>query len=157
MKEPNNLSILLCHLQNIPICIARQYIIKAILLPLFTIVPNAPSYLAGLINVAGQSVPLIDLAYRLGVVREQPYGSNTPILICNHEQVKIGLIVDEILGFEDVKGNQIQAPEIAVRDQTLLLAAVTIDTTIALLIDIPKIVTAYLKNNEPQFTSQNTS
>lgn len=139
MTESTKSSILLCQLQSIPICIARQYITKAILLPAFTIVPNAPPYLAGLINLAGQSVPLIDLAFKLGMIRKEPYKRDTPILICKHEQSEVGIIVDEIMGFAEVDNAQIHSEDLASQEQAFIAAAITIEANIFLLIDIPKI------------------
>ncbi|PKL75268.1 MAG: chemotaxis protein CheW [Candidatus Melainabacteria bacterium HGW-Melainabacteria-1] len=61
-----------------------------------THVPRAAEWIAGVINLRGQIIPLIRLASRLGLDVEQP-GRNTRFMIVRGRDQGLGLIVDEVL------------------------------------------------------------
>jgi len=48
-------------------CIVLKYVLKVLPLLELQIVPDAPSYVKGLMNLQGNCVPVIDLAERLGI------------------------------------------------------------------------------------------
>jgi twitching motility protein PilI len=62
-------------------------------------VPGAKAWIRGLANVHGQLMPVVDLRNFLG-------GGTTPsnraarVLVANHREVPVGLMVDEVLGFK---------------------------------------------------------
>ena len=63
----NKLHILQILMQHIHLCIPLQYIIKVFPLMELKEIPGTPPYCAGLMNVRGESIPVIDLALRLHV------------------------------------------------------------------------------------------
>jgi purine-binding chemotaxis protein CheW len=74
--------------------------------PMFRI-PDAPAYLAGLIDVRGRGVPVIDLRLRLGLP-QVPSTENTRILVLEApvagRRLTLGLIADrvfEVTGLDD--------------------------------------------------------
>ena len=112
------------------------------LLPLMQIqpVPDAPPYLAGIMNLAGEAVPVIDLARRLGLGDNQPYRLDNPVLLIHAGGRRAGLIVDEAFGIKRV-------PREAVRGEALfrdglppVLGAVVMDDGSALLLDSSRIL-----------------
>jgi purine-binding chemotaxis protein CheW len=67
-----------------------------------TPVPEAPQFVIGLINLRGVIVPIVSLPERLGF--EEKITEKSKILVCNIEDNKVGLLVDdvnEILFVED--------------------------------------------------------
>ena len=58
-------------------------------------VPEAPSWLPGVINLRGKVIPVIDLRVRLGLA-SKPVGINTPIIVAEHEGQMVGLIADSV-------------------------------------------------------------
>jgi purine-binding chemotaxis protein CheW len=60
-----------------------------------TPVPDAPSFIAGIINLRGEIIPVIDLRKRLGVPSVS-YGTNTVILIAEIDGKKRGVVVDGV-------------------------------------------------------------
>ncbi len=58
----------------------------------FTI-PGLPGFLAGVMNVRGLVVPLLDLRRRFGA---EPAGRKERIIIVRYDKEKIGFLVDEI-------------------------------------------------------------
>lgn len=88
--------------QYVNICADVQYIDKAILLPKLNPIPNSPDYLAGLLNLSGHIIPVIDLAIDMQLHRNEKYSINTIILIAKNQKTQIGIIVDKIIGIESL-------------------------------------------------------
>jgi purine-binding chemotaxis protein CheW len=65
--------------------------------------PHSPDYLRGVINLRGAVLPIVDLAVRLGLARNEPTARNV-IIVVQIETQQIGLLVDavsDILTFSD--------------------------------------------------------
>jgi len=60
-----------------------------------TSVPNAANYMKGVINLRGIVVPVIDLRLKFNMV-EREYDSFTVILIIEHRESLVGVIVDSV-------------------------------------------------------------
>lgn len=60
-----------------------------------TPVPDAPSFITGIINLRGEVIPVIDLRKRLGVPAVS-YSINTVILIAEIDRKKRGVVVDSV-------------------------------------------------------------
>lgn len=60
-----------------------------------TLVPQTPSYVEGIINLRGDIIPVIDVRKRFGKMPKE-YDSLTCIVVLEHSQYTIGLIVDSI-------------------------------------------------------------
>lgn len=68
-----------------------------------TVLPHVPSYVAGVINLRGAVVAVIDLAARLGVGKTEPTPRNVVIIVALGNQT-VGLLADlvsDILGIEE--------------------------------------------------------
>lgn len=68
-----------------------------------TVLPHVPAYVAGVINLRGAVVAVIDLAARLGVGKTEPTPRNVVIIVALGNQT-VGLLADlvsDILGIED--------------------------------------------------------
>src|SRR5690349_17517994 len=92
-------------IQEVRLCLDLADIKKIFLLPRLQKVPNSAIYVAGLINIAGMSVPVIDLALRLKLERTQPYNLETSIVLCQTEKQEMGLIVDQIIDIKPIEKN----------------------------------------------------
>lgn len=82
------------------LCAPLGNIIKVLPLMELQPVPAAPRYLRGLMNLHGRSIPVIDLAARLGYGGYIQFTLETPILLCEHDGLQTGLIVDKVIGVE---------------------------------------------------------
>lgn len=60
-----------------------------------TRVPQAPSYLAGVINLRGKVIPIIDLRQRFGLEPRKP-DNNTRIVVADNDGKVLGMIVDSV-------------------------------------------------------------
>ncbi len=66
--------------------------------PELTRVPGAKSWVAGLANVRGHLLTVVDLKAFLGGAPTRP-GRDSRIIVINHRDLGAGLLVDEVLGF----------------------------------------------------------
>ncbi|GAB0116639.1 chemotaxis protein CheW [Acidisoma sp. 7E03] len=60
-----------------------------------TILPKAPRYIRGVINLRGAVLPIVDFAVRLGLPTAEPTDRNV-IIVVQIEQKQIGLLVDAV-------------------------------------------------------------
>ena len=60
-----------------------------------TRVPFAPDFIKGVINLRGSVLPVIDLKKRL-CLEDTPYTANTRIVIVQHDEVSVGMLVDAV-------------------------------------------------------------
>lgn len=76
-------------------------------------IPGAPSYVAGIMNLRGVVIPIIDLHKRFQL--EKPKLSEdeellSGYIIINIDGVKIGIIIDKVSRVLNVEAAEIQAP-----------------------------------------------
>ncbi|OGT22667.1 MAG: hypothetical protein A3C55_01955 [Gammaproteobacteria bacterium RIFCSPHIGHO2_02_FULL_42_13] len=103
-------------------------------------VPGMPSYVKSLFNLHGEEMPIIDLAERINMGGESKYTLNTPIILCEHQSKHFGLIVEEVLGVEFIRLEDLQMKELLQDNlETYLLGALTTDYGDILLLNIDKL------------------
>ncbi len=151
MTSETKLKLLQFLVQGVHLCMDFHYIERVLPLPLLEKVPAGPLYLAGLMNLRGQSIPVIDLALRLGLTRDLEYSLNTPILLCSDNSHQVGLIIDKIFGMIDVEEKSIQMHEEFVRNHSPFLGAVTLDAGVSLLINTSQILAFSLTGENKEF------
>ena len=85
---------------------------EIITVPEITRVPNAPSFIEGMINLRGRLLPVIDLRKRLHVGKEF-FDNKTRILVIQIDGKITGFLVDSVDSVMSVPGDSIEAaPEI---------------------------------------------
>lgn len=95
-------------------CIVELRLVEKIfLLPRLTAIPEAPGYLAGVLNYHGCYVPVIDLAIRLGQEVNNPYTEDTLVVLvnCPENAHLIGLIVTGVGQVQDISYGDFQLVE----------------------------------------------
>jgi purine-binding chemotaxis protein CheW len=73
-----------------------------------TPLPRVPAFLLGIITLRGTVVPILDLRRRLGFPPATPT-ANARILIVEHRDEPIGLLVDRVVRVERMDNAQIEA------------------------------------------------
>lgn len=101
--QAGGLEILKFKIPGMRLCAPLENAIKVLPLMELQPVPGAPRYLRGLMNLHGRSIPVIDLAARLGYGGYTRYTLETPILLCEYEGLQSGLIVDKVIGVETLE------------------------------------------------------
>lgn len=145
MIPQTKLQIIHFTVENVHLCIDLQFINKIIILPMLKSVPGCPNYLAGLLNMASKSIPVIDLAIRLGLHRRKKYSLETPILICSYSDRETGLIVDSIGGLKLIAEGILQMRDEFNDPHLPFHGVLPIDGQLALLIDMKRILTTNSK------------
>ena len=70
-------------------------VIEIIPVPAITWMPENPEAIKGIINLRGSIIPVIDVRIRFNK-QERPYDEFTCIIIIEHENNQIGIIVDTV-------------------------------------------------------------
>lgn len=140
LLQSNRSQVLHFLLGGVRFCMEIKYIEKILPLVLLEVIPNSPPYLAGLMNHAGQSIPVIDLAMRLGLKHTKSYSLDTPILLCSENARETGLIIDQIIGLDYIEPSAIQMRDDFNNKDSLFLAAITLETEVSLLINTSRVL-----------------
>lgn len=74
-----------------------------------TEVPHAPSFIAGIISLRGEIIPVISMQKRLGLKEKDIDLNENRMIVASHADIKIGLIVDRIMGVVKVNPNNIES------------------------------------------------
>ncbi len=78
-----------------------------------TPVPQAPSFVRGVINLRGTVLPIVDLAARLGFMPAEPTARHAIMVTQVHRQV-VGLLVDGVSDIVTITDENIQpTPDVA--------------------------------------------
>ncbi len=130
--------------QNIHACIELTAIKRVLPLSAVEAVPGSPAYVVGLMNLAGQSIPIIDLSLRMGMPRHKPYSLNNPILLCHHQHQQAGIVVDEILDLADIDESELQMRHDFAKKESPFIAIAPLNNTLSLLLNIKRIISISL-------------
>ena len=136
MNHKSKLQILHFQVEEMRLCAYLKYITKVLPLPMLDTLPGSPAFVAGLMNLGGKCVPVIDLRMRLGLRRDEDISINSPLLLCEYGEASAAIIVDDISGIVETDSQELQAsPEFA-QGISLVLGAIAINDKLALLLDV---------------------
>ncbi len=74
-----------------------------------TQVPSTPNYIKGIINLRGDIIPVIDIRTRF-FMEEKSYDELTCVIVIEHQDNNIGLIVDSVTEVKYIKESDISLP-----------------------------------------------
>jgi purine-binding chemotaxis protein CheW len=87
-----------------------QQIVEALRMVAITPMPESPESIAGVINLRGRVIPILDLRRRLGLP-PCPFELRNPILVAADNRRFVGLVVDEVVQMLTLPTNAIDGPE----------------------------------------------
>lgn len=101
--EAGGLEVLKFRIPGMGMCAPLANIVKV--LPLMEWQPafGGARYLRGLMYLHGRCIPVVDLAARLGYGGYTRCTPETPILLCEHQGLQTGLIVEQVIGVESLE------------------------------------------------------
>lgn len=147
----NNTSILLesgtgeAEILKFKVC-GKHYAINVVkvkeILPLskLTPVPNAPKAVMGMTLIRGDVVTIIDLHTVLeGVNRAEVDLSNTKILLCEFNQMKVAFSVDEVIGIHRIRWDEMHAPDQMIQGSGVI-ANIEFEGIIYMLLDFESVI-----------------
>lgn len=136
----NVITALFFKVNTVSVCAEIKYINKVLLLSYIEPVPDSSPYITGLINVGGESIPVIDLTIRLGLKRFDMYTLETPILLCEKDGHQFGVIVDKIIDLVEIGEQDLQMYNEFSQPHSFFVSSVKIQDDIALLINMDKVL-----------------
>jgi purine-binding chemotaxis protein CheW len=71
--------------------------------PSITRVPNAPSYVRGVINLRGTVIPVLDMAVKMGNAPSQKT-SDSRIVVAEYQDILFGVLVDAVREVRTIQG-----------------------------------------------------
>jgi purine-binding chemotaxis protein CheW len=106
-----------------------------------TRIPQAPSYVLGVLNLRGTIVPVLDLRLRFGLAREE-YNATTVTVIITVAGRQFGVVVDGVSDVLDVEATSIKpVPDMGTTVDTEYLKGLTsVAQRMVLLLDVDKLL-----------------
>ncbi len=106
-----------------------------------TPLPNAPSYVRGVVNLRGAVLPIVDLATKLGLSPAEPTKQHVIIVVQAGPQV-VGLLVDGVNDILMVTDDMIQPtpPVASTLDQSYVTGLITIDDKMLSLLELDQVL-----------------
>ena len=107
-----------------------------------TVVPRAPEFVEGVINLRGAVIPVVDLRKRFGAA--QTTGSKTRVIICVLTGKLLGLIVDEVAEVRRYSRQEIQpAPQfLKGRGAEFFLGVCRREDDLVMIVDLERILSS---------------
>ena len=120
-----------------------DHVIRAVRMVAVTPIPDTPNSMLGIINMAGQMLPVIDLRRLFGQADKSPELQDLLLIVQIQDQT-VAVIVDEVLNILELSSKQIQSPPAAVSQSRFLAAAVQQEDILILILDASRL----LPNND---------
>ena len=105
----NSINLVTCKLGNNEYAIDIMQAKEIIKMEKITLIPNAPDYVEGVINLRGNIIPIVDLKKRFNL-EENDGEKNTGIIIVKIDDVDMGIIIDAISKVVSIATSNIQPP-----------------------------------------------
>ena len=99
-----------------------------------TPVPDAPSWLIGVIDLHGRVIPVTDLRVRLGHPAKEPCQDDRLLVVSLSEQT-FALVVDEVTEVVALPGSEVETPPDSLRNSRYLKAVVRRENGLILIVD----------------------
>lgn len=122
------------------LCVPLDYVYKVVPIMSLQPVPGAPPYLRGLMNLHGTSIPVMDLAMRLGHKSSQKYTLDTPILLCSSGDRRAGLIISEVRDVRSIENQERQMTNLLKDGDLPFLAVFNTQDGLSLMLDIQRVL-----------------
>ncbi|MEE4155296.1 MAG: chemotaxis protein CheW [Erythrobacter sp.] len=106
-----------------------------------TRLPRVPDYVAGVVNLRGAVLPVIDLAVRLGWPATQTTPRN-PIIVTEFEGQSRGLIVHDVNDIVAIDSNDLQQPDAVQRDSisNFLQGVAPLEEDMVMVLDLARLM-----------------
>jgi len=117
---------------------------EVIALPTMVPIPQAPSYLMGMINLRGRVISAVDLKTKMGFAKTKYDPKKTTVILIEHESTIVGFIVDSIQEViavlpTDIEGAADATTSAGLKDYMLGVARFE-KRPMVLLVDLAKII-----------------
>lgn len=106
-----------------------------------TRVPQAPSYVEGVINLRGKVIPIVDLRKRFNM-EEKEYDKNTRIVVVDISGNIMGMVVDSVSEVLRLPANTIEPPPeiVANINSEYIKGVAKLDDRLLIFLDLSKVI-----------------
>jgi purine-binding chemotaxis protein CheW len=116
-----------------------DHVIRAVRMVAVTPVPDMPDSMVGIIAMAGQMLPVIDLRRLFGHEGNKPEIQDVLLIVQVQDQT-VATIVDEVLNILELSSKQIQSPPAAMSQSRFFSAAVQQEDALILVLDASRLL-----------------
>ncbi|KDR96113.1 purine-binding chemotaxis protein CheW [Peptoclostridium litorale DSM 5388] len=111
-------------------------------------VPNAPSFVDGIINLRGDITPIISLKKRFGIIDDRSADESSRIIVVNIQDKLVGFVVDEASQVISIEDSSIDPPPPVVVgvDKKYIHGIGKLDERMIILLDLEKVLNEQEKN-----------
>ncbi|MEC7545719.1 MAG: chemotaxis protein CheW [Thalassolituus sp.] len=122
-----------------------------------TLIPNAPSYIRGVINLRGTIVPIMDLRLRFGL-SEADYTATTVVIILkfdsdNGERV-MGIVVDAVSDVYTIADEETRRPPELTEDDNsdFIKGLVNVNEKMVILLDVAELLMLRMEMSDANYS-----
>jgi purine-binding chemotaxis protein CheW len=137
LTKPTTLAFLTCQVQDSLLAFDLQKVQRILPLAAINPLPKSPPYVVGLLDFAGESVPIIHLGMLLDMPNVQPLTVSASIVLCQHDDKLLGMVVDTIEGLQTVNVSNIKKN--STEKSVYFSGQMIVDAHILLLLNVPSI------------------
>ena len=109
-RDDRSSTLVLFRLGEADYALPLDRVVEVLRMVAITPVPESPRAVAGVIDLRGRVIPVLDLRRRLGMP-DRAYDLRTPILVAEDERRVVGLVADEVVQMLPVPAEAIDGPE----------------------------------------------
>jgi purine-binding chemotaxis protein CheW len=113
-----------------------------------TVLPDAPSFVKGVINYEQSILPIISLSRKFNFGQDKE-SENRKIIVVKRKENKFGIIVENVYEVRDVNSDLMEgAPPITTTiDKKYIAGLIKLEDNIVILLDLEKILSSEDENN----------
>jgi purine-binding chemotaxis protein CheW len=126
-------------LQEVAYALPISQVVEVIRMVAITSLPDAPPWLAGVINLRGTITPVINLRIRLSLPTQAPT-LDTPIIITQFEEGLVGLIIDSVRSVIKLPIGTIDPPNSLVGANHPICGMTRLNSQLLFILDINRVI-----------------
>jgi purine-binding chemotaxis protein CheW len=113
-------------------------VVEVLQMVAITPVPEAPPWVAGVINLRGRVIPMVDLRPRVGLPPTQPDPAAVFVVASSGERT-VGVLADSVAEVVTVDASAIERPDEMTASQGLVTAVTRSEAGVALILDLDRL------------------
>ncbi len=116
-----------------------DHVERALRMVFVTPVPEAPTWVLGVIDLHGSMIPVVDLRQRFGQPPKEP-ALDDRLLVAQVLEQRVAFMVDEVTEVLEVPAHQVEPPGDSLARARLLVAMVRHDEGLILVLDVARLL-----------------
>jgi len=116
-----------------------DHVVRALRMVALTPIPEMPAWVIGMINMAGQTLPVIDLRHLLNQKNKEPELQDR-LLILEIQEQAAAIVVDEVLNIFECTSEQITPPPPVLSHIRALTATLRYDNALVMILDVNRLL-----------------